>query len=121
MESPSTPGSEPTILWRPDPGHIRDIAIVQFARWAGMCRDTRIDDELDYQSLHAWSVRDPDGFWSAAAGFLEVMFHDPPTATLGSTENSATPTSPPASVQSTNIEIARPHQRIDKCNNRCRD
>ncbi|MFB1299209.1 acetoacetate--CoA ligase [Mycobacterium sp. pW049] len=86
MDSSSTPGSAPTVLWRPDPGDVHDTAIVRFARWATMCRDTQIADEVDYAALHAWSVRDPAGFWSAAAGFLEVMFHDPPQSTLGSTE-----------------------------------
>ncbi|WP_156448287.1 acetoacetate--CoA ligase [Mycobacterium sp. NAZ190054] len=82
----STPGPEGPIVWRPDPAQVRDTAIVRFARWARMCRDTGVDDELDYRALHAWSVRDPAGFWSAAAGFLEVVFRDPPTDTLGRSE-----------------------------------
>ena len=43
-------------------------------------------DELDYAALHEWSVRDLDGFWSAVAEHLGVIFRDPPTATLGSRE-----------------------------------
>ncbi|MDZ7886136.1 MAG: acetoacetate--CoA ligase [Mycobacterium sp.] len=86
MDPSTTPRPEPAILWRPAPESLHDTAIVRFARWAGMCRDTGVGDELDYQALHAWSVRDPAGFWSAAAGFLEVIFHDPPRTTLDSAE-----------------------------------
>ena len=86
MDPSTTAGSEPPILWRPDPARLGDTAIVRFTRWAIMCRDTRITDEFDYAALHNWSVRDPDGFWSAAAGFLEVMFHDVPEATLASSD-----------------------------------
>lgn len=98
MDSSSTPGSEPAVLWRPDPATVRDTAIVRFTRWAGMCRDTRIADELDYSALHAWSVRDPEGFWSAAAGFLEVTFRDPPERTLGSREMPGTQWFPGATL-----------------------
>lgn len=90
MDLPITRGSEPMVLWRPDPERLSDSAIVRFTRWAGMCRDTRVGDELDYRALHAWSVRDPAGFWSAAAGFLEMIFHDPPEETLRGAEMSAT-------------------------------
>ncbi|MBB2990304.1 acetoacetyl-CoA synthetase [Mycolicibacterium iranicum] len=86
MASSRSSESAPPVLWRPDRGRIEDTAIVRFARWAGMCRDTQIEDAADYSALHAWSVRDPAGFWSAAAGFLEVIFHDPPERTLGSTD-----------------------------------
>ncbi|BBY77806.1 acetoacetyl-CoA synthetase [Mycolicibacterium parafortuitum] len=86
MDSSSTPGSEPAVLWRPDPETVRDTALVRFTRWANMCRDTQIADELDYRALHAWSVRDPEGFWSAVAGFCEVVFHDAPQCALGGTE-----------------------------------
>lgn len=83
MNPPRTPGSEPPVVWQPDSAHVGHTAIVRFAQWVGMCRDAQLADDLDYRGLHAWSVSDPAGFWSAAAGFLEVMFHDPPTATLG--------------------------------------
>lgn len=86
MDPSGVAGAEPSILWRPDPSTVRDTAIVRFARWAATCRDTRITDELDYRALHAWSVRDPEGFWSAAAEFLGVMFRDPPQWTLGSAQ-----------------------------------
>ena len=73
----------PEVLWTPDPAVARASAIAQFARFVGERRLAGID-ELDYPSLHAWSVGDLDAFWAAAAGFLGVRFHDHPKATLGS-------------------------------------
>ena len=67
----------PEVLWTPDPAVARASAIAQFARFVGERRLAGID-ELDYPSLHAWSVGDLDVFWAAAAGFLGVRFHDPP-------------------------------------------
>lgn len=86
MDSSSTAGSQPPVLWRPDPAVVRDTAIVGFARWVAEKGAAQLDDELDYGALHAWSVRDPAGFWSAAADFLGVMFRDPPKTVLGSAE-----------------------------------
>lgn len=86
MDPSSTVGSEPPVLWRPDPALVRDTAIVGFARWVAEKGAAQLDDELDYGALHAWSVRDPAGFWSAAADFLGVMFRDPPQTVLGSAE-----------------------------------
>jgi acetoacetyl-CoA synthetase len=78
------------VLWNPDPEEARGAAIADFARWLGEHRSNVPDgaklDELDYAALHDWSVRDLDGFWSAAAEYLGVIFRDPPTATLGSRE-----------------------------------
>ena len=75
--------NEPAVLWRPDAGKARGTRIAAFARWVREHRGVDVD-ELDYAGLHAWSVRDLDGFWSAVAEHLGVIFHDPPTATLGS-------------------------------------
>src|SRR4029453_16239630 len=67
----------------PDPAAARASAIAEFARFV---RDQRLADvdELDYSSLHDWSVGDLDGFWAAAAEFLGVRFHAVPEATLDS-------------------------------------
>ena len=73
------------MLWTPDPDQARGTRIADFARWVREHRGAEID-ELDYAALHAWSVRDLDGFWSAVAEHLGVRFHDRPTATLGSRE-----------------------------------
>jgi acetoacetyl-CoA synthetase len=71
------------VVWTPDPASARASAIAEFARFV---RDQRLADvdELDYSSLHAWSVDDLDGFWAAAAEFLGVRFHAVPRATLDS-------------------------------------
>jgi acetoacetyl-CoA synthetase len=73
----------PEVLWTPDSAAVRGSAMVQFARFV---RDERLAevDELDYSSLHAWSLNDLDRFWSAAADFLGVRFHAAPEAALGS-------------------------------------
>ncbi len=79
------PVQEPPPLWRPDPEQARVSRIAGFARWAREHRGVDVD-ELDYAGLHEWSVRDLDGFWSAVAEHLGVIFHDRPTATLGRRE-----------------------------------
>ena len=77
----------PPCWWRdgPGPGHGPRVARRRFrALGAREHRDRHVDlDELDYAGLHEWSVRDLDGFWSAVAEHLDVIFHDPPAATLG--------------------------------------
>jgi acetoacetyl-CoA synthetase len=73
----------PEELWTPDPAVARVSAMAQFARFVGEQRLAEVD-ELDYASLHAWSVNDLEEFWAAAAQFLGVRFHAAPQATLGS-------------------------------------
>ncbi len=72
------------VLWQPTPAGIRETAIAAFADWVRTTRGVPIDG-ADYSALHAWSVGDLAGFWSAAAEFLDVIFRDPPRETLGST------------------------------------
>ena len=73
----------PEVLWTPEPATARASSLAKFARFARERRGVAVD-ELDYATLHAWSVRDLDGFWSAAAEFLGVRFQTGPTATLAS-------------------------------------
>jgi acetoacetyl-CoA synthetase len=73
----------PEVLWTPDPAVARTSGIAQFASFVRERRLTGID-ELDYRSLHAWSVEDLDAFWAVAAEFLGVRFHAAPRAALGS-------------------------------------
>ena len=82
MTDPAT-SEAAEVLWTPDPDLARETAIADFARWVGEHRGVKLD-ELDYAALHEWSVGELDGFWSAAAEYLGVIFRDPPTATLGS-------------------------------------
>ena len=85
MTNPATTDTAAEVLWAPDPEQATGTAIAGFARWVGEHRGVELD-ELDYAALHEWSVRDLEGFWSAAAEYLGVIFRDPPTATLGSAE-----------------------------------
>jgi acetoacetyl-CoA synthetase len=73
----------PDVVWTPDRAAASASAMAQFARFVRQKRLAEID-EFDYPSLHAWSVADLDGFWSAAAEFLGVRFHTVAEATLGS-------------------------------------
>jgi acetoacetyl-CoA synthetase len=73
----------PEVLWTPDPATARASSLARFARFVRERRGVVVD-ELDYASLYAWSVRDLDGFWSAAAEFLGVRFQTRPSATLAS-------------------------------------
>ena len=99
------------MLWTPDPDEARESRVAGFARWVREHRDvgsTSTVDELDYAGLHDWSVRDLDGFWSAVAEHLGVIFHDPPTATLGRREMPGTAVVPGLDAQ---LRRARPHPR----------
>jgi acetoacetyl-CoA synthetase len=69
----------PDVLWVPDPDHSGPIT-----EFTAAVRESRGIDLPDYAALHAWSVDDLDGFWSAAAEFLGVRWRDAPTAVLGS-------------------------------------
>ena len=83
------PRRPPPSCGRPIRTTVRESRVAGFARWVREHRDVGSDfpvDDLDYAGLHAWSVRDLDGFWSALAEHLGVIFHDPPTATLGRRE-----------------------------------
>ena len=73
----------PEVLWMPEPATARTSSLAKFARFVRERRGVAVE-ELDYSSLHAWSVRDLDAFWSAAAEFLGVRFHSRPTGTLAS-------------------------------------
>ena len=73
----------PEVLWRPEPTTAQATSLAKFARFARERRGVSVA-ELDYSSLHAWSVGEPDAFWSAAAEFLDVRFHIPPTGALAS-------------------------------------
>ncbi|BBF99039.1 MULTISPECIES: acetoacetate--CoA ligase [Pseudonocardia] len=74
----------PELLWRPDPEQVPHTEIVRFATWARDERGAPIGDVTEYRQLHEWSVSDLEGFWGAVAEFSGVLFHDRPTAVLGS-------------------------------------
>jgi acetoacetyl-CoA synthetase len=74
----------PEVLWSPSPEQAGRTAIAEFARWVREHKGVELASDTDYAQLHAWSVRDLEGFWAAAAEFLGVIFRDEPTAVLGS-------------------------------------
>jgi acetoacetyl-CoA synthetase len=63
-------------LWRPDPQQVMASEIAEFTRYVRE-RSAPMPDG-DYAALHAWSVRDLAGFWSAAAEFTGVRFDQGP-------------------------------------------
>ncbi len=83
----------PDVLWVPDPE--RATAMAEFTGWV---REHRGVDAPDYAALHAWSIEDLAGFWSAAAEFCGVRFHSQPTAVLGSTQMPGTEWFPGATL-----------------------
>ena len=97
MSAPTGEGAAPEVLWTPDPQRARETAIADFGRWVREHRAVDVD-ELDYGGLHAWSVRDLDGFWSAVAERLGVIFHDRPSATLGARDMPGTEWFPGATL-----------------------
>jgi acetoacetyl-CoA synthetase len=70
----------PEVLWKPDPRQVAASEIAEFTRYV---RESGVPvPDGDYAALHAWSVRDLAGFWSAAAKFTGVRFHQAPVAVL---------------------------------------
>ncbi|MDT7608270.1 MAG: acetoacetyl-CoA synthetase, partial [Pseudonocardiales bacterium] len=73
----------PEQIWSPDPDRAQASGMAEFARWVAEHRGVHT---ADYSELHAWSVSDIAGFWSALAEFSRVHFHDQPDTVLGSRE-----------------------------------
>ena len=94
---------EPDVLWRPDPDHRGPLA--RFTDWL---REHKGVDARDYAALHEWSVTDLDGFWSAVAEYLDVRFHTPPTAVLGSRDDARRPVVPRRHAELRRARAARP-------------
>jgi acetoacetyl-CoA synthetase len=91
----------PDVVWTPDPDKAASSEIARFARFLREERGVDLGEgvaDTDYAALHAWSVRDVGAFWSAAADFLGVRFHDAPTAALGSREMPGTQWFPGATL-----------------------
>ncbi|MTD13080.1 acetoacetate--CoA ligase [Nakamurella sp. YIM 132087] len=80
-EGENTGSDAPAVMWTPDPERAARSAIADFA---GAVRDAHLPDldPLDYPALHAWSVAQPEQFWSLVVEQLGVRFHDRPTAVL---------------------------------------
>ena len=74
-----------TPLWTPDQRSAAASAVAGFARFVRERLGVAVSD-TDYSALHAWSVREIEAFWSAAADYLGVRFHDRALRALGSTD-----------------------------------
>ena len=78
----------PEVLWTPDAAAARSSAIAQFARFVRerrLVQEQRLADvdELDYPSLHAWSVDDLEGSGRRSRS-SSAYVSTPPPAALGS-------------------------------------
>lgn len=77
-------GTNAPELLRPVADDVRGTtAIGRFLGWLERERGLAFED---YATLHRWSVDDPEGFWSAIAGFFGVRFAAPPERVLGRRE-----------------------------------
>ena len=99
----------PDVLWTPDPDQ-HSGPLAEFTAWV---REHRGVDAPDYAALHAWSVTDLEGFWSAVAEFLGVRFHDRPRAVLGRREMPGTEWFPGATLNYAEHALADGPGRAD--------
>ena len=85
MSEPTGAQPPPEQIWSPDPEAAAASALAGFTRWVVEHRGVELGgpDHAGYTALHAWSVEDLPGFWSALAEYAGVRFHDEPTAVLG--------------------------------------
>ena len=68
----STPA--PPVIWAPAPERTRTATITGFTA----ALEQRTGRQFpDYASLHAYSVDDLAGFWSAVADYFQVRWHEP--------------------------------------------
>jgi acetoacetyl-CoA synthetase len=76
----------PQPLWQPTPERVAAARITQFhdraARDHGAPERTPGDPLASYQSLHGWSVSEPERFWAAVAEWFDVRFDAPYEAVL---------------------------------------
>lgn len=57
-------------LWSPSPERFAEANLFRFARQVERDFGTKA---ADYDTLYAWSVREPEQFWSALWDFCEVI------------------------------------------------
>ncbi|MBY8880663.1 acetoacetate--CoA ligase [Actinacidiphila acidipaludis] len=75
------PAAEPHPLWTPGPERIARAQVTRFqdraaGRHGAPARDSG-DPRASYAALHAWSVREPDAFWTAVTEWFDVRFGTP--------------------------------------------
>ena len=79
------------ILWQPDAARIQSTALARFARDAGFAPE-------DYAGLHAWSVAEPEAFYSRLWDFLGIVGSKGGTAHAPGIDQIATRFFPEASL-----------------------
>ena len=68
-------------MWEPSRARVARSNIVRFARWLRELQGVSVvggDGTLDYESLHRWSVENPDRFWPAVWKFCGVVAEERP-------------------------------------------
>ncbi len=71
--------AEGTLLWEPDASRIDAARVTAFARWLAEHDGPATEA---YAQLWQWSVDDVGAFWTAAARWLGVRWHDQPSTAL---------------------------------------
>ncbi len=79
------------VLWQPDAARIAGTALARFARAAGFAPE-------DYAGLHAWSVAEPEAFYSRLWDFLGIIGSKGATAYAPGNDQIATRFFPDASL-----------------------
>ncbi|PTQ74038.1 acetoacetate--CoA ligase [Pseudomonas sp. GV071] len=69
----------PQPLWTPSASRIAATQMDAFRRTVNQRHGLAL---ADYPQLHAWSVKDREGFWQAIVDFFEVRFSTAPTTVL---------------------------------------
>ncbi|MBY8885682.1 acetoacetate--CoA ligase [Streptomyces sp. PTM05] len=81
MSSAPPSSQAPQPLWSPDPDRIARTQLTRFQTWAADAHAAPAGDPADplasYRSLHSWSVREPEAFWTAVTEWTGVRFSTP--------------------------------------------
>jgi acetoacetyl-CoA synthetase len=81
MTTVPEPAPVPEPLWRPGPERVAATRLTRFHIWAaehhGAPAHVPDDPEAGYFALHAWSVREPEAFWTALVQWFDVRFSTP--------------------------------------------
>ncbi|KND26739.1 acetoacetate--CoA ligase [Streptomyces acidiscabies] len=73
--------SNPRPLWQPDAERIARAKVTKFQTWAA--RQHGAPAAGGYPALHAWSVAEPEAFWTAVTEWFDVRFSTPYARVLG--------------------------------------
>jgi acetoacetyl-CoA synthetase len=79
LDEGSAKVSASEVIWTPDPEKAAASTLSKFTRWLADRGTVKADS---YADLHAWSITDLDGFWSALAEYFGVRFHAQATCVL---------------------------------------